>query len=249
MVGARQQESEDKLMELAKRATDCVAERDALIERLHRQVRANAEEIAHLKLAAAAAVTGLLPGPEARARMQYETGRLGITTLWPLLMLRSLPALPLITLLVLFLMNTISAGGPPGAGKVYLVASGAVLIAVALATLCGVVLQRLELGPRWIWLRRVDARARTVEALTSGGEGIVTSPDNLVVELSLLLSVLGLGVVRRRDNGQKYVTTEPEAWLAVPGGPRARRRFGLDLITLLCGVGWVTLIAVLLSRS
>jgi hypothetical protein len=256
IVGARQQESEDKLMELAKRASDCVAERDALIERLHRQVRADAEEIARLKLAASAAVTGVLSSQEARARMQYETGRIGITTLWPLLMLRSLPVMPLVALLVFFLINTLSAGAAPGAvvslsngaGKLYLAASGATLAAVGLATFCGVVLQWLELGPRWIWLRRTDSRARTLEALTSGGEGIVTSPDNLVLELSPIMSFLGLGVVRRRDSGQKYVTTEPDAWLQAPGAPRARRRLGLDLITLASLAAWVVLVAVLLSR-
>jgi hypothetical protein len=246
VVGAREQESEEKLMELAKRATDCVAERDALIERLQRQARANVEEIARLKQAASAAVTGMLSSQEARARMQYETGRIGVTTLWPLLMLRSLPAMPLVALLVFFVVNTASAGG---AGKLFLAASGATLAAVGLATLCGVVLQWFQLGPRWIWLRRVDARARTLEALTSSGEGIVTAPDNLIVEWSPLLSFLGLGIVRRRDSGQKYVTTEPDAWLQAPGAPRARRRLGLDLITLGSVAAWMVLIVVLLSRS
>src|SRR5579862_2231987 len=87
-----------RFAELKRQAQAAVAERDAAIDKLRQHIRAKQAEFARTNATTGAGwLAGLAPD-EARAREQYELGRFGPAKLWALLMLRTLPAMPLMAL-------------------------------------------------------------------------------------------------------------------------------------------------------
>lgn len=259
-VAAERARGERRLAELKHLAQQAIAARDAALDQLRRQLRAGEAAVARAT-AKDAGWAGGLPAEERAARDRYETSRLGGAQVWALLLLRSLPVMPVVAVMAFLALR---AGMPPAAGVVagegdagaaapwwapgdgnaraFLVASGVSLLAYAGAAFFGVGHLWRRLGPRWIWLRRLNTRTRRLEVLTSGGEALEAPADAFTLLRSPVLSALGLGVVRRNDTGQTYVASDPAAWLGAPERPQVRWRLGFDLLTLGALAAWVAAI-------
>lgn len=241
------QKARNKLAELKRIAQAAVAERDTAIKQLKRQLRTKDAEVTRLAAKASAAWSGVLSPEESVARDQYEQGRIGITQAWALLAVRSLPALPLAALLTSWLLG--AAGSSSGPDRNFLLASLITLAVYGAGSLAGLVGLWKQLGPRWIWLRRLNTRSAALEVLTSGGEAMSAPASEFTLERSPVLGLLGIAVVRQNVNGRRFVTSEPGAWLAAPQRPATRWRVLPDCVLLLSMAAWVAWAIALLVRS
>ncbi len=246
-VNQIREKAKRKLAELKRIAQAAVAERDGVIKQLRKQLRTKEVEATKLSAKASAAWSGVLSPEESLARDQYERGRIGITQAWALLLVRSLPALPLAALLAAWLMH--ANGSSLGADRNFLLASLITLAVYGTGSLAGLVGLWRQMGPRWIWLRRLDTRSAALEMLTSGGEALSAPAADFTLERSPVLGLLGVAVVRQNANGRRFVTSEPRAWLAGPQRPATRWRVLPDCLLLLSVAAWTAWAIVLLVRS
>lgn len=246
-VNAVREKARNKLAELKRIAQAAVAERDAAIKQLKKQLRAKETETTRLAAKANAAWSGVLSPEESLARDQYERGRVGITQAWALLAMRSLPALPLAALLTFWLMG--AGGSSLGTSRGFLLASLITLAVYGVGSLAGLIGLWKQLGPRWIWLRRLDTRTGFLEVLTSGGEAMSAPAADFTLERSPVLGLLGIAVVRQNASGHRFVTSEPAAWLAGPHRPATRWRVLPDCLLLLSMAAWVAWTVMLMVRS
>ncbi|HWE01837.1 MAG TPA: hypothetical protein VG326_05455 [Tepidisphaeraceae bacterium] len=224
--------------------------RDDEIDSIRQQLQNKNIELSKVQIVLKEAQLGRISPDEARQRDAYERGRMGAFKMWSLLMLRSLPVLPFLAAAAAFIVFTVNRTNPfNSAGSPFMVCSLIAIIIAALASLVGVGFQAAQLSPRWIWLRSISLNApRTIEALTSGGEKLNSSPNNFLLERSPLLSILGIGIVRCNDSGQRYVTSELGAWLGAPEKIAKRWLVILDLVTLFVLALWVLAIVLLLRQ-
>jgi hypothetical protein len=200
---------------------------------------------------------GRITPDEARQRDTYEQRRVGPFKLWMLFMIRALPVLPFAAVLACVVLKlmlrtssftdaaALSSMGYEALPHTLFAWSSLVAVLVAgLAGLGSVILQAVQLPRRWIWLRSMSKNApRTLEALTSGGERLVSAPSSFTLIRTPLLSLIGIGMIRRNDGGLRYVTSEPGQWLEAPERPARRWAVLLDMATVFLLFVWAVYLA------
>ena len=228
--------------ELRSRTHDEIARRDESIQSLGEQVRTRDIAIAEERNLRRTAEKGGLSETEAREREAYEAGRTGPARLWAALLARSLPAVPVCAVAAAAIVR--STSGTMTFGHAFVIASIVGGLALAAALLTGVYLYWGDVGPRWVWFRSRNDKAGLFDVLTSTGERVQSPPREFTLEVSPLLELLGLGVVRRGANGLTYATTEPDAWRAHLDRTQIRRKWLTDAVTVVVLLAWaVALVA------
>ena len=230
--------------ELRSRTHDEIARRDESIQNLGEQVRARDIQVAEERNLRKTAEKGGLSEPEAREREGYETARTGPTRLWAALLARSLPAVPLCAAVA----AAVVVRGTTAAmtfGHAFVLASVVGLVVLAAALLTGVHLYWGDVGPRWVWFRSRNDKAGLFDVLTSTGERVQSPPREFTLEVSPILELLGVGVVRRGANGLTYATTEPDAWRAHLEKTQVRHKWLTDAVTVAVLLAWAAALVAL----
>jgi hypothetical protein len=228
--------------ELRSRTHDEIARRDESIQSLGEQVRTRDLQVAEERNLRKTAEKGGLSETEAREREGYEAGRAGPARLWAALLARSLPAVPACAVVAAAIVRATST--TMTFGHAFVIASVVGVVVLAASLLTGVYLYWGEVGPRWVWFRSRNDKAGLFDVLTSTGERVQSPPREFTLEVSPILELLGLGVVRRGANGLTYATTEPDAWRAHLEKTQVRRRWLTDAVTVVLLLTWaVALVA------
>ena len=229
--------------ELRSRTHEEIARRDESIQSLGEQVRARDMLVAEERNLRRAAEKGGLGEDEAREREAYESNRTGPARMWAAVFARSLVAVPVVAAVATPFVRM--AGNGMMTRHAFVLASGVGLLAAAAATLTGVYLYWAEVGPRWVWFRSRNDKAGLFDVLTSTGERVQSPPREFTLDVSPVMELLGLGLVRRSGTGLPYATTEPDAWRAHLDRTQVRRRWAVDVATAVVLVAWAVAVIVM----